>query len=66
MVIGALPNPAIPGYVAVDARIGWTIARGLELSLIGNNLFDQHHQEFASTAGSTLGRSLQAKLRWDF
>jgi iron complex outermembrane receptor protein len=64
--IGALPNPAIPGYVAVDARIGWTVARGVELSLIGNNLFDQRHPEFASTAGSELGRSLQAKLQWNF
>lgn len=64
--IGELPDPAVPGYVAVDARIGWTVARGLELSLVGNNLFDQRHQEFASTVGGELGRSLQAKLRWDF
>ncbi|WP_232834522.1 TonB-dependent receptor plug domain-containing protein [Rhodoferax ferrireducens] len=65
--IGELPNPAVPGYVAVDARIGWTVARGIELSLIGNNLLDQRHQEFASSAGGEfLGRSLQAKLQWNF
>lgn len=64
--ISELPNPAIPGYVTVDARIGWTLARGVELSLIGNNLFDQRHQEFSTTAGSELGRSLKAKLQWNF
>lgn len=64
--ISELPQPAIPSYVAVDARLGWHIRRDIELSLIGNNLFDRRHQEFASTVASELGRSIQMRLRWDF
>lgn len=64
--ISRLPDPRIPGYVAVDGRIGWTIARGVDLSLIGNNLLDRRHKEFANTAGGELGRSIQARVRWNF
>lgn len=28
-----LPSPAIPGYTAVDARLGWQVTDNLELSL---------------------------------
>lgn len=64
--ISELPSPTVPGYVAVDARLGWTVRRGVEFSLIGNNLTDRRHPEFASAIGNELGRSIQARLRWDF
>jgi iron complex outermembrane receptor protein len=35
-----------PSYLAFDARIGWQPRPGLELSLIGQNLFDDSHPEF--------------------
>lgn len=64
--ISRLPDPRIPGYVAVDGRIGWTIVRGVDFSLIGNNLLNRRHREFASTTGGELGRSIQARVRWNF
>lgn len=35
-----------PSYLAFDARIGWRPRPDLELSLIGQNLFDDSHPEF--------------------
>jgi iron complex outermembrane receptor protein len=63
---GALPNPPVPSYVAVDARVAWTVSRGVELSLAGFNLFDRSHPEFgAAPARSEVARSFALKLRWD-
>ena len=62
----ALPNPPVPSYVAVDARLAWTVSRGVELSLAGFNLFDRSHPEFnAAPARSEVARSFALKLRWD-
>ena len=33
-------------YVAVDARLGWSPRQGVDLSLVGQNLFDSAHPEF--------------------
>jgi iron complex outermembrane recepter protein len=48
--VGALPNPTVPAYTAVDARYGWRVSRDLAVSLGVTNLFDPRHGEFASTA----------------
>jgi iron complex outermembrane recepter protein len=37
----------IPGYVVADVRIGWRPNYNWEISLVGQNLFDKEHQEFA-------------------
>ena len=44
--IGQLPNPLVPGYTAVDARLGWKPRRDLELSVTAQNLFDPRHAEW--------------------
>jgi iron complex outermembrane receptor protein len=51
--VGALPDPAVPAYTAVDARVGWRLARGVELSLGVQNAFDPGHPEFNSPASAT-------------
>jgi iron complex outermembrane receptor protein len=64
--IAALHTPAVPAYVAVDLRIGWKPRRDLELSLVGQNLFDSAHAEFGSQlTRSEFGRNvfLKAVLR---
>ena len=64
--VGALPNPRVPAYVAVDARYGWRVSRGLELSVVARNLFDRRHVEFGSATmpRSEFGRSVDVRLRW--
>jgi iron complex outermembrane receptor protein len=63
--VDSLPEPAVPAYTAVDARWGWWLPRGLELSLTLQNLFDGEHVEFGSSPGrSVYGRSAFLKLSW--
>ncbi|MCB1777335.1 MAG: TonB-dependent receptor [Candidatus Competibacteraceae bacterium] len=42
------PGYATPAYANLDMRLAWKIQRDLEVSLVGQNLFDQSHPEFAS------------------
>jgi iron complex outermembrane receptor protein len=46
----------IPAYFAGDVRLGWHYRPGVELFLVGRNLFDNGHREFAnSDSGITTG-----------
>ncbi|WP_313707234.1 TonB-dependent receptor plug domain-containing protein [Massilia sp.] len=44
--VGALPEPAVPGYHELDARIAWQARPNLELALVGRNLLHDEHAEF--------------------
>jgi len=66
--VGELPDPVVPAYTAVDARLGWKADRNLELSLTLQNIFDPSHAEFGDAVAtppalprSELGRSAYAK-----
>jgi iron complex outermembrane receptor protein len=62
--VGALPTPYVPAYTAVDARLGWEVRRGTELSLAVQNLFDRRHAEWQTAAGRVeIDRSFLAQLR---
>lgn len=39
----------IPAYLTLDARLAWQATPMLELSLVGRNLLDPQHPEFANT-----------------
>ncbi|QDS92524.1 Colicin I receptor precursor [Roseimaritima multifibrata] len=43
-----LPARQVPSYNTADARLGWTPSRNLEIALVGRNLLDPNHPEFAS------------------
>jgi iron complex outermembrane receptor protein len=63
--VGALPNPAVPAYTAVDARLGWRVTSAVELSLAAQNLFDRSHPEWGVAAGRPeFQRGIFAKLLW--
>jgi iron complex outermembrane receptor protein len=65
--IGKLSNPAVPAYTSLDLRFGWKIRRDLELSIIGQNLLDPSHPEFAAAPNrSEYERSLFVKLAWTY
>ncbi len=36
----------VSSYTACDARVGWKPVDNMEISLVGRNLFDNHHLEF--------------------
>jgi iron complex outermembrane receptor protein len=65
--IAALPDPAVPAYVELDARIAWNVWNGVELSVTGSNLLQDRHPEFATTAGTNeVPRSFIASVGWAF
>ena len=63
--VGSLPNPQVPAYTAVDARLGWKFRRDFELSLRASNLSDPRHAEWGVAPGrAEIERSLFVKLLW--
>jgi iron complex outermembrane recepter protein len=51
--VGALSQPIVPSYTALDLRLGWQLRSNLELSLAGQNLLDAGHAEFTDIATRT-------------
>jgi iron complex outermembrane receptor protein len=51
--VGALAQPAVPGYTTLDLRVAWRPRPGLELSLTGQNLAGGGHGEFYDVAVRT-------------
>ncbi|MBI3890962.1 MAG: TonB-dependent receptor [Candidatus Wallbacteria bacterium] len=67
--VGDLPGLGIPSYVSLDLRLGWRPRSGLELSLIGQNLLDERHPEFAAASLAErlqVERNVQLKATWKF
>ncbi len=67
-MVSSLPSPNVSSYVTVDMRLGWTVWKGLEVSLIGFNLLDHDHPEFmvAQNPSSELARAFYAKVVWRY
>ena len=62
-----LPHPATPSYLALDLRLGWSPCRNVELGIVGRNLLDDAHPEFATMPLSReVQRSVYGTLRWSF
>lgn len=64
-----LPDADTRAYLRFDTRIGWEPVRGLDLSLVGQNLFDPYHKEFSAPLHSTaaeIPRSFFVKATYRF
>lgn len=59
-----LPDPRLPSYVELGARLAWNISDRMQLSVSGANLLHQRIQEFPG--GAAIPRSVYADLRWRF
>lgn len=46
--VGEVKAGRVPAYISVDARYGWRVRRNFDLAVVGQNLFDQRHLEYAS------------------
>lgn len=65
--VAELPDPVVPAYTAVDARLAWRPTHDFELSIIGQNLLDRRHPEFGAVgARSEIGRRVGLRARWTF
>ncbi len=62
--VDALDSSAVPGYTAVDARFGWRLRPGLELSVSGRNLNGGHSEYGPARFRSEIPRTLAVQLTW--
>lgn len=65
--VGSLPSPAVESYQELDARVGFRVGPGWDLSLIGSNLLHERHVEFrGGTPPETYERSVSVRSVWRF
>jgi len=68
--VDSLRSQDVGSYVTLDARLSWRPHGNLELSLVGQDLLDDHHPEFVpeiiETAPSEVERSVYGKIAWRF
>jgi iron complex outermembrane receptor protein len=66
-----LPDDGVGDYATMDARLSWRPLMNLELSLVGQNLFDNQHPEkgseqLFSSSATEVERSVYGKITWEF
>jgi iron complex outermembrane receptor protein len=68
--VDALPAPKIPSYLTLDLRLAWSPRKDLEFAVVGQNLLDDRHPEFAPTFIGTqqteVQRSVYGTVVWHF
>lgn len=64
----SLPHPALPGYKALDLRLGWRPSPRWEVALSARNLLDRQHAEFITTnsLNEQVHRSCTLKVTWRY
>jgi iron complex outermembrane receptor protein len=61
--VGALPDPAVPAYTAVDLRWTWRPTGRWEVELAARNLLDAAHPEFGGADRAEIRRQALLRLR---
>ncbi|HTC93264.1 MAG TPA: TonB-dependent receptor [Terriglobales bacterium] len=63
--VSALPAQKVSAYTTADAQFSWHSTRDFDFAVVGQNLLQSHHAEFAS-AGPLVGieRSAYVKVTW--
>jgi iron complex outermembrane receptor protein len=68
--VGALRGAEVPAYTRADVNAAWRLSDRLSLMVLGQNLLDPAHQEFADRTSLLLAtevpRSVSVRLRWTF
>lgn len=70
LYVDFLPQRDIDAYFELDLRLAWHPAHRLEIALVGHNLLDDHHPEFADFFIDSLPtqtqRSIYGSATWEF
>jgi iron complex outermembrane receptor protein len=61
-----LPHPHTDSYLTADLKLAWSARRNCELAIVGRNLFDQTHPEFATVPTREVERSVYATVKWSY
>ena len=68
--VDRLPSQNINSYVTLDVRLGWMPHKQLEVSIVGQNLFDNNRREFEpdfiDTSPTEVERSVYGSIIWRF
>jgi iron complex outermembrane receptor protein len=68
--VGRLNDPAEPSYTRLDTGLSWPLGEKINLSLFGQNLLRERHEEFVDSTGNTMStlikRSAYARVEWRF
>jgi iron complex outermembrane receptor protein len=68
--VSDLPERGVDGYFTFDARLGWRPMQGVEVAVVGQNLFDSRHLEFTpeliNTTPTEVQRSVYGKVTVSF
>ena len=64
--VSELAAQAVASYSTADARVAWRFTKGLEIAVLGQNLLQPRHGEFAGDPSALVGikRSVYVKLTW--
>ena len=61
--VSALPDPHVPAYTELGARLGWQFSDRAELSVSGFNLLHRRHRELPASQANPLRRSVFVALK---
>ncbi len=64
-----LEDTTVDAYLRLDLRLAWQAMDGLELSLVGQNLLEETHQEFPGflyTTPTNISRAVYGQVTWRF
>jgi iron complex outermembrane receptor protein len=68
--VGRLPDLKIGSYLTLDVRAAWEPLPGLEISLVGQNLFHTRHPEFKpefiTTVPTDVERGIYGAVTWRY
>ncbi|MDE2101346.1 MAG: TonB-dependent receptor, partial [Patescibacteria group bacterium] len=67
--VESLAQANIPGYYRFDTKLSYEIIKGVEASLVGQNLLQPQHKEFSAFLFQTpveVGRSVYGNITWKF
>ncbi len=59
----------VDAYTTFDMKLAWNVTEKLELSVVGQNLFDKQYYEYFNTITPLYGeveRSIYGQIRWEF
>jgi iron complex outermembrane receptor protein len=58
-----VPEKKVSSYTTLDTRLAYRVTDKLEFAIVGQNLFEDGHQEFSELE---VDRSIYAKIDWQF
>jgi iron complex outermembrane recepter protein len=64
--VSSLPDQHVAAYTTADTRLGWRVSKGIDLSLVGQNLFQPYHAEYGGDPGPLVGirRGAYLQIIW--